>query len=91
MRILLLHYSLSYISYCIDNIYLDYKIDKYELSYALKDKKITFNQLIKDSDIEIKKDIKLYKLDKFNILSCNEDKNILINKNIKGSYSLCDE
>ena len=81
----------DYYLYGIENIYLDYKIDKYELSYALKDKKITFEELIKDAEIETEENTKLYKLEKFNILSCSENKNYIINKNEKVDYSLCEE
>lgn len=84
-------YTDNLYTYCIENIYLDYKIDKYELSYALKDKKINLNDLITNSELEEKENYKVYKLEKFNILSCNENKNILVNKNSKVDYSLCEE
>lgn len=77
--------------YGIDNIYLDYNVDKYELSYVIKDKKITLDELIRNSEIIEEDNIKTYKLDKFNVISCNEEKNIIINKNIKLDYSICEE
>jgi len=78
-------------TYCIDNIYLDYKVDKYELSYAFKDKKISYKDLINNAERKILEDIELYKLEKFNILSCNGKKYILVNKHTKLDYSLCKE
>lgn len=83
-------YVNNYYLYCLENIYLDYKVDKYELSYALKDKKITMGELLKDTLVEEIDNIKVYKNEKFNILSCNENKNIIINKNEKIDYSLCE-
>lgn len=83
-------YVNNYYLYCLENIYLDYKVDKYELSYALKDKKITMDELLKDTLVEEIDNIKVYKNEKFNILSCNENKNIIINKNEKIDYSLCE-
>jgi len=76
---------------CLENIYLDYKIDKYELSYALKDKKITIEEFLQTTKLEEIENYKVYKHDKFNILSCSEEKNIIINKNKKLDYSLCEE
>lgn len=84
-------YTDSLYIYGIENIYLDYGIDKYELSYALKDKKINFEKLIENINPDINNDIKLYRLEKFNILMCNDDKSILINKNEKEDYSWCEE
>lgn len=84
-------YTDNFYTYCIENIYLDYKVDKYELSYALKDKKISLNDLIANSELEETDNYKLYKLEKFSILSCSENKNIVINKNGKVDYSLCEE
>jgi len=80
----------NYYLYCLENIYLDYKVDKYELSYALKDKKITIEELLQNSKIEDDK-YKTYQLEKFNVISCSENKNIIINKNEKIDYSLCEE
>ena len=76
---------------CLENIYLDYKIDKYELSYALKDKKITIEEFLKSTRVEEIENYKIYKHEKFNILSCDNNKNIIINKNKKLDYSLCEE
>ena len=78
-------------TYCLDNIYLNYDIDKYELSYAIKDKKITLDDLIKDIKPIEEDNNKLYKLDKFNILVCQNKKNILINNKEKIDYSWCQE
>ncbi len=83
-------YTDNFYTKCIENIYLDYKIDKYELSYALKDGKITLEEIINNSEIREIDNKKLYKLEKFNILSCSENKNILLNNN-EVDYSLCDE
>ena len=76
---------------CLENIYLDYKIDKYELSYALKDKKITIDEFLQNIKVEKIENHTIYKHEKFNILSCNSEKNIIINKNKKIDYSLCEE
>ena len=82
-------YTENYYLYCLENIYLDYKIDKYELSYALKDKKITMNELLINSEFIEEKDFKIYKLDKFNVLVCNNNKNIILNRNEKINNELC--
>ena len=84
-------YTDNIYTYCLDNIYLNYKIDKYELSYAIKDKKITLDDLIKDINPLVEEDNKLYKLDKFNILVCQNNKNILINNKEAMDYSWCQE
>lgn len=76
---------------CISNIYLDYGVDKYELSYALKDGKITFDDLLSKASKEIKENKIIYELDKFNVISCNREKNIILSKDEKKDYSLCDE
>ena len=81
----------NYKLYCLENVYLDYKIDKYELSYALKDKKITMEEILQNTEIEEVENIKLYKHEKFNVLSCSTNKNIIMNKNEKIDYSLCEE
>jgi len=81
----------NYYLLCLENIYLDYKVDKYELSYALKDKKITIDKLLNEFEEVIEDEYKVYKYSKFNILSCNENKNIIMNKNVNIDYSLCKE
>ncbi len=77
--------------YCLDNIYLDYKVDKYELSYSLKDKKVTLDSIKKGSETEVIDDKKVFYLDKFNIISCSEDKNIFVSKEEKINVSICEE
>ncbi len=84
-------YTDNYYTLCLDNVYLNYEVDNYELSYALKDKKITFEDLVKDSEKEISNGHTFYSLSKFNILSCQSGKNILMNKNLAKDYSLCEE
>lgn len=84
-------YTDNIYTYCLDNIYLNYKIDKYELSYAIKDKKITLEDLIKDIEPLVEENNKLYKLDKFNVLVCQNNKNILINNKETIDYSWCQE
>ena len=81
----------NYYLQCIENIYLDYKLDKYELSYALKDKKITIEKFLEKSNLEKKDDYVIYEFEKFNILSCSKDNNIIMNKNIKIDYKICEE
>ncbi len=66
-------------TYKIENVYLEYKLDKFELSYAIKDKRITFDDFIKNVKSEKINDSTLYKLDKLNILKCSNDKIILTN------------
>lgn len=84
-------YTEHYYTYCLANIYVDYGIDKYELSYALKDKKITFDNLKNNYLAMEEKDEKdLYTLDNFKILVCNEDKIILLNKDTKNEYNVCE-
>ena len=84
-------YTDNYYTICLDNVYLNYEVDNYELSYALKDKKITLEDLVKDSEKEINNGHTFYSLSKFNILSCQNGKNILMNKNLDKDYSLCEE
>lgn len=81
----------NYYLYCLENIYLDYKVDKYELSYALKDKKITIEEILLNSEADEFENIKIYKHKKFNILSCSKENNIIFNKNEKLDYSICKE
>ena len=81
----------NYYTLCLDNIYLNYGIDNYELSYALKDKKITFDSITKDSEIETNNGHTYYSLPKFNILSCQNGKNIFQNKKLEKDYTLCEE
>lgn len=84
-------YTEDYYTYCLSNIYVDYKVDKYELSYALKDKKITFDNLKKNYlKLEEKEDMDLYKLESFNILVCDDKKTIFVKKDTKDIYDLCD-
>lgn len=85
------NYSESLYTYCIENIYLNYKVDKYELSYALKDKRITFEDLTRNIEKDYIKDKTIYKFDKFNILSCSDNKKIIINKDVLIDYSFCEE
>lgn len=87
----LIEYTDNFYTKCIENIYLDYKVDKYELSYAIKDGKVTLNSLIKDVKFKENNDQKIYEFEKFNILSCDENKNILLSKNEKEDYTLCEE
>lgn len=84
-------YTDNLYTHCIDNVYLDYKVDRYELSYVLKDKKIHFEDLIRNAEVKVLENYKLFRLKQFDILSCSEEKNILINKNTKLDYSWCEE
>ena len=88
---ILKEYTDNYYTYCLENIYLDYGVDKYELSYALKDKKINFEKIVENSEIKENKNKTIYELEKFNILVCSENKNILVNRNEKMDYSWCEE
>jgi len=84
-------YTNNYYTYCLENIYLDYGIDKYELSYALKDKKINFEKIVENSEMTENENKITYELEKFRVLVCSENKNILVNKNEKIDYSWCEE
>ena len=87
----LVEYTEDYYTYCLANIYVDYKVDKYELSYALKDKKITFDNLKKNYlKLEEKDNMDLYILENFNILVCNDKKTIFVKKDTKDVYNLCE-
>lgn len=84
-------YTDNYYTYCLSNIYVDYKVDKYELSYLLKDKKISFNNLKSNYlKFEEKDNYDLYYLDTFNILVCNDKKTIFIPADYKKNYDLCE-
>lgn len=78
-------------TYCVDNIYLDYKVDKYELSYALKDQKISLESLYIGAKYKLENGYKIYELEKLNILLCDENKQIIFNKHKKMNYSFCKE
>ncbi len=84
-------YTDKFYTLCLDNVYVNYEVDKYELAYVLKDGKITMADLIKDASVKNENNYHLYELEKFNILSCQNDKNILMNKDLEGDYSLCEE
>lgn len=89
-------YMDNFYTYKIENIYLDYGIDKYELAYALKDKRIVFENFIKDSEIEQINNSTMYKMDKLNILKCNDKKIILTSsdtnmKKLEKNYCQIDE
>ena len=77
-------------TYCIDNVFINYKVDKYELSYVLKDKKIELQDLLKNSNYIEEENYKIYNLEKFKILECSPNKSILINNKEKVDYSLCE-
>lgn len=84
-------YTEGYYTYCLSNIYIDYGIDKYELSYLLKDKKISFENLIKGyNSLEEEKNMDLYHLDKFDVLVCNKNKKIILNKKTNNPFNLCE-
>ena len=73
----------KYYTSCLDNVYVVYdENDVYELSYVLKDEKLTYADLIKNYDekSEEEKDdkkITLYKFENYNMIDCG-NKNIII-------------
>lgn len=74
--------NFDYYTSCLSKIYAVYEDDVYELSYVLKDERISLDDLLKDYiDVESKKiddkEYNLYKFDDYNILVCN-DKNVII-------------
>ena len=75
---------------CIQNIYLDYGVNKYELSYVLKTGKVKLDNILSNAKVEEDKGIKIYILDKFKIMECN-NKKILLNKDEREDYSWCEE
>lgn len=84
-------YTDDYYTYCLSNIYVDYKVDKYELSYLLKDKKISFNNLKSNYLKYLEKDnYDIYYLDSFDILVCNNKKTIFIPKDISNLEDICE-
>ncbi len=83
-------YMNNYYSKCINNIYIDYGIDIYELSYAIDDGKIKIDELINKGTYESYNKNKLYKYDKFKLLACQNDKNYLLSNNEKIDLSLCE-
>ena len=76
----LLKLSANIYLYCLDNIYLDYKIDKYELSYALSSGKILLNDLISLGVEDTYNNYKVYKLNDLLITNCNDKYIISANK-----------
>lgn len=89
-------YMDNFYTYKIENIYLDYGVDKYELSYAIKDKRITFADFTNDSVKETINNSTVYKMEKLNILKCNDKKIILTNsdtnmKKLEKSYCQLEE
>ena len=84
-------YSQNLYTYCLDNIYLDYYVDKYELNYVLKDKKITLEELFQKGNLTLENNYKVHKFEKISIISCNHEKNIIFSNNKKIDYSFCKE
>ncbi len=85
-----IEYMENFYTYCLNNIYLDYGFDKYELSYAIKDGKISLDDILSESQITENYQDKLYILDKFNILSCHNGINYLLSKDEKINNNLCE-
>ena len=83
------HYTLEVIESNIDDVFVNYAVDNYELDYVLKDGKFTFNDLIKDAYVREENNHNIYELDKFNILVCS-NKNIILKKDLGIDYSLCE-
>jgi hypothetical protein len=79
-----------YIS-CLSSIYVVYSDDEvYELSYALKDDKISLNNLLTGYDnITEKDEYKLYEYDKYNILVCDDTNVIIGNKKLDFDNNYC--
>ncbi len=75
---------------CIQNIYLDYGVNKYELSYVLKTGKVKLDNILSNAKVEEDKGVKIYILDKFKIMECN-NKKIFLNKDEREDYSWCEE
>lgn len=67
-------YASGLYTYKIENIYLEYSLDRYELSYALKDKKILLEDFLEKGEKEELDDITIYKLEKFNAIKCSNEK-----------------
>ena len=87
----IIFYSENLYTHCIDNVYLDYFVDKYELSYVLKDKKVTLEEFFQKGTLILENNYKVYKFEKINILSCHAEKNIIFCNNKKIDYSFCKE
>ena len=85
----------SYYTSCLSTIYVIYN-DKevYELSYALKDEKITLENLLHDATETEKTEemnSQLYKFDKYNILVCKNNNNVILgNKKLTLDSPYCD-
>lgn len=80
----------NYYNSCLDSIYVTYDNEnRYELSYVLTDKRMTFDLLIQGKEKEEKNDMELYTYKDFNILKCNNSNNVIIgdkNLNLDSPY-----
>jgi hypothetical protein len=80
----------DYYSSCLDSIYVVYDEDnRYDLSYVLTDKRMTFDSLISSATKTSSDTGDLYEYENFNILKCSNSNNVIIgNKdlNLKSNY-----
>ena len=88
-------YMDNYYTYCLNNIFINYDFnnypsDKYELSYAIKDGKVTMKEILKNAKVNNIYQDKLYNLEKFNILACHNGKNYLLSKNEQVNDDICE-
>ena len=81
----------NYYTSCLSNVYVVYdEDDVYELSYVLKDEKITLENLLKDYDDKEENDTNtLYKFEKYNILKCDSNNIIIGNKKLSLDNNYC--
>lgn len=84
----------TYYSYCLNAIYVKYDNENiYDLSYVLTDKRMTFDMLIENVELEENEEniAELYKLDEFNIIKCKNSNNVVIgNKKLNLKKNYCD-
>lgn len=81
-------YSHEYFMGCINDIYLDYGIDKYSLDYALSIGKVSYEDIKNKSRYVNREEGNIYYLDEFKIMECSDKKIILSNKE-KEDFNLC--
>ncbi len=87
--------DLNYYTSCLNNLYIIYEENEvYELSYALKDKKIELSELLVEYNNKINNDTiknELYEFNDYNILVCENKKDIIIgNKSLSLDNNYCE-
>lgn len=82
----------NYYSSCLDSIYINYDHEnRYELSYVLTDKRMTFEMLTQNVEKQEYKEVDFYEYPDFHVIKCKNSNNVIIgNGKVKSNASYCD-